>query len=125
MKRNLDLYRDILLKHEELSEDNGIVEFDPDDFPGEALEIVEAHVELLGDAGFLVPADGLIGSETLLAGRMTYYGHEFLDTVRDPEVWRKTKEVGEQVGTGALDVLAEIAKGFLKTQIKRLTGVEV
>ena len=125
MKKQADLYREILLKHEEFSENNGIVDFEPEHFPDYPIEIVEAHVELLCDAGYLVHEAGLIGSDTLLVGRMTYDGHEFLDTVRNPEVWRKTKEVSEQVGTGALDLLSQIAKGFLKTQIKRLTGVEV
>ncbi|MCK0551051.1 DUF2513 domain-containing protein [Pseudomonas syringae] len=32
--------------------------------------------------------------------RLTYKGHEFLDTVRDEEIWRRTKAGG--VGLGLL-----------------------
>lgn len=56
---------------------------------------------------------------------LTWEGHEFLESVRDAEIWKKTKGAASSIGSFGLDTLKELAKGFIKTKIKDHTGVEL
>ena len=58
-------------------------------------------------------------------GNLTNCGHDFLDSVRDPEIWNKTKAAAEGIGGWTLDMMKDLASGFLKTKIKKHTGVEL
>lgn len=42
-------------------------------------------------------------------GNLTYIGHEFLDNIRDPEIWKKTKEAASKVGKFSITTLASYA----------------
>jgi Hypothetical protein (DUF2513) len=55
----------------------------------------------------------------------TWRGHDFIDSVRDPEIWRKTKEGAQAAGGFTIELLRELAKGFIKTQIEKHTGVKL
>jgi hypothetical protein len=61
----------------------------------------------------------------MAAKRLTWSGHEFLDNVRDPEIWRRTKEGADKVGGFSLEVLGASAKGFIKKQVSEKTGSEL
>lgn len=50
---------------------------------------------------------------------------EYLDDIRDPDIWRQTKEGANQVGGFSLDVLRALAKGLVKKNIEKHTGVEI
>jgi hypothetical protein len=54
---------------------------------------------------------------------LTWHGHEFLDSVRDPEIWRVAKEGAAKVGSFSIETLGALAKGFIKTKIEQHTGV--
>ncbi len=126
MKRDMDFVRQILLAVERS-------EHDPRGWMREGVEGIDAttlsyHVQLLAEAGFLVAQDlQHLGAEGYVfrPKRLTWAGHEFLDDVRDPEVWRRTKEGAQSVGSFSLDVLAALAKGFIKKRIKDTTGIDV
>jgi hypothetical protein len=57
--------------------------------------------------------------------RLTWAGHDFVDAVRDPDIWRKTKNGVEATGSFTFEILRDLAKGFIKTKIKEHTGVEL
>lgn len=57
--------------------------------------------------------------------RMTWQGHEFLDTVRDDVVWQKTQEQLKKVGNFGIEGIKALAKGFLKQQVKKQTGIDL
>ncbi len=40
---------------------------------------------------------------------LTWQGHEFLDAVRDKDIWTKTLDVAKQGGTNSLSALFDIA----------------
>lgn len=42
-------------------------------------------------------------------GNLTYSGHEFLDSIRDPKIWKLTKEKAGKIGSFALSTLAAYA----------------
>jgi len=56
---------------------------------------------------------------------LTWHGHEFLDAIRDPEIWRRTKEGANKAGGFTVSLLADLAKGLIKTQIEKHTGVKL
>lgn len=124
MKLDKDLVREILLAVEASKEDP--LEWIQIDLEGrEALEI-SYHVMLLHEAGLIVGQD-LSTDDGLewLPKRLTYKGHEFLDTVRDGEVWRRTKAGAEKAGVAGLGVLLELGKAYGKEVLKEKLGIEL
>ncbi len=125
MKRNPDLERQILLT----------IEANPDDpMAWVSLEGLadyssrekSYHVLLLHDAGLIEANDASTISETEWhPTRLTMAGHQYLEAIRDPDVWRQTKENAQKIGNFSLDVLSALAKGFVRTKIKNLTGYDV
>ena len=93
MKRNWEVIREILIKLEELpNTDSGL---QLSDFPSEKAYEYAYHVELLIEAGIvegqMSKAAGP-GPAHFFAHRLTWTGHEFLDSVRSSTVWSKTKK---------------------------------
>ncbi len=46
---------------------------------------------------------------------ITWNGHEYLDNIRDPKVWKTTKTVASKVASVSLPIMGEIAKVQLMT----------
>ncbi len=115
MKLDKDLVREILLQVEANPDPMGWTELE---FPGRSDEDVAYQVENLNEAGFL-HADNLTSSSGYdwRAKQLTYEGHEFLETVRDPEIWRDTKEAAKKIGSSSVEVLFEIGKNFVKQKL--------
>jgi hypothetical protein len=89
MKLDKDLVREILMAIETDTTDpkTGI----DLKIPKRSSREISYHVELLREAGFVLANDAGYLADSMSIWRptrMTYKGHEFLDTVRDPEVWR-------------------------------------
>ena len=123
MKRDLELIRSILLSIEELSKgdwdsvDLTHLEVNPDK--------LYYHFKLLHQSGYIDGIDQqLMNFNGFIPQELTTHGHDFLDTIRDDVIWTKTKEIGNKSGAFTFDLLSEIAKGLIKTQIKKYTGVE-
>nr|WP_176704158.1 DUF2513 domain-containing protein [Pseudomonas sp.]QDK64831.1 hypothetical protein pA16J1_p17 [Pseudomonas sp.] len=126
MKLDQDLVREILLAVEDTSHS-----------PEESITLtlenrtsqeVSYHVMLLDEAGFLVGNDASFMEDVFpvwQVKRLTYKGHEFLDTVRDSEVWRRTKAGAEQAGGAGLGFLLEIGKAYGKQVFKERLGIEL
>ncbi|MDX1071080.1 DUF2513 domain-containing protein [Sinorhizobium medicae] len=124
MKRDMDLVRDLLLQIEEFDQGyGGDVEIEPGDHEP---QVVAEHLRLLLEArlieGDAVPDDEY-AFDHILPTRLTWSGHDFLETVRDPEIWKKTKEGALSAKGFTLDLLQDLAKGFIKKQIEERTGI--
>jgi hypothetical protein len=121
MKRDLELIRKILLVVEDEQ---------PQSLPDESSERIGYHVQLLLDAGFVEGKVmwSQVGEAYIPHGyvvqRITMAGHDYLDSVRDPKVWTKTKSVLENVGgSAALEVVKDVAVKITAELIKPfLTG---
>ena len=128
MKRDLDLIRDLLLQIEEKYDGNfGMLEINYHGEVGspEFQKTVE-HIYLMGEAGLIEVRDhSHMSGREYSPKRMTWWGHDFLDSIRDPEVWDQTKKLANKAGAGSLDLVGDIAKGFIKTKIKQHTGIDV
>ncbi len=55
---------------------------------------------------------------------LTWEGHEYLDSIRDPEIWDKVASAADEIGSFGIDTLKTLAKGFIKTKIKEHTGID-
>ena len=115
MKLEKDLVREILLQVEAWPDPRGWVDFN---IPDHSKILLAEHIHLLDEAGFL-DADDVTDTSGYdwQAKRLTYEGHEFLNTVRDPEIWRLTKETAKKTGTASVHALFEIGKGYAKQKL--------
>lgn len=126
MKRNLDLIRDVMLYLESKDgnkpcwgEELPLPQYDPMD--------LAYHSNLLAQADLIdfepvKTENGRIIK--CLVFSLSWKGHEYLDTIRDPDVWAKTKEGAKRVGGFGLDMLTAFARALIKSKVKELTGVE-
>ena len=122
--RDMDLIRDILLVTENKCEADSFYTFEDGLFAGFTEEEIYMHSKLLFEKGFLRKTPQTLSYSVCVSG-LTWEGYDFLDSVRDPEIWRKTKETANKAGGFTIDILGGIAKGLIKTQVEKYTGVEL
>ncbi|MDQ7915853.1 DUF2513 domain-containing protein [Pseudomonas sp. 102515] len=130
MRRDMDLIRVIMLKLEDWDKSPGAIISSPhigEDFPieGYTPEQVEYHYMLIVenrwiDTGGSRPTFGFFYFRAL-----TGEGHDFVDSVRDEEVWAMTRDGAKKAGAFTLELLGQLAKGFAKKQIEKHTGIEL
>jgi hypothetical protein len=119
MKRDLDLIREILLHIEGGQQYDGTREFycskpEEMDLAGCTDEEFIYHFTLLVEEGYI---DGATTIVNVVVRRLTSRGHDFLDDIRDPGVWKQVKiRLGSLSGV-ALAVVAEIAKSEIKKHL--------
>jgi len=106
MKRDMDVIRSLLLWMEEQ---------DSDVFLLPALPAMPDHESTMAHAQMLI-SGGFIDVSHRYTLRISWAGHEFLDKVRDPDIWRKTKEGAERVGSWSVKLLADLAAGFIRAK---------
>ena len=109
MKRDMDLIRKILITIEEAPP--GFVKFNGED---------ARHVELMVDAGLLFASIVPAGRGDIYANveRLSWAGHDFLNSMRDETIWRKAKEKVLIPGASwTFDILKEWAKYELQKQL--------
>lgn len=129
MKRDMDLIRELLLKLEALPmRRGGIVTIGPDDeeiaVPGYDPDQIDYHLSQIRKAGFIDEggAHPMVG---IGFRSLTWAGHDFIDSVRDPDIWAKTKKGAEEAKGFTFDLLRDLAKGLIKKQIEEYTGVKL
>ena len=124
MKLDKDLLREILLAIE--ANDQPPLGWMTLKIDGQAPELVSYHVMLLHEAGFILGEKlGGLNHFKWEPKRLTYQGHEFLDTVRDSQVWELTKTGAEKVGSASLGLLLELGKAYGKQVLKERLGIEL
>ena len=116
MERNWDTIREILLEAESIKPEAAIVlsNFDPD----RAYE-VSYHAELLEEAGLvhatILKAMGS-GPTQFHIYRLTWQGHELLDSIRNESIWSKTKStIADKGGVMTFELIKSVAIDLAKT----------
>ena len=127
MKRNMDLIRDLLFHFEQKqgNRPDGNVEITSYD----RYEIAY-HLILLAQGGYIdyeasrskTNRNRLIN---VIPGNLTWEGHELLETMRDTEIWQRTKGGAAQIGSFGIDVIKALAKGYIRKKVKKLTDIEL
>jgi len=90
MKRDMDLFRALLLEIEKLPA-NG--KWTGIEVEGYSPEEVAYHIRLAQDAGFIIAKFLVDEADIFMVERLTYTGHEFLDAARQDTLWQKAKEI--------------------------------
>ena len=130
MTRDMDLVRDLLLQIEADPKLNGIgmyvVGTDAGEgrfeVPGRSNQEVVYHLRQLIEAGYIKGKLTLTGAGF---SQLTWQGHELLDSIRDPEAWRRTKEGARKVGSASLDFMWQLAKAYGKQLAKEKLGLDL
>ncbi|WLH18794.1 DUF2513 domain-containing protein [Pseudomonas simiae] len=127
MRRDMDLLRLLLLKLEVLHEDaHSICVYQYDELMVEGFtpDQVAYHLDLATEAG-LVDQGGNGVMNGFMFRRLTWEGHDFVDAVRDNDIWKKTRQGASAAGGFSVDLLKDLAKGFIRKKISEHTGVEI
>lgn len=120
MKRDMDLVRETLLKVEAANEPN-FADLLKEDATDQELEALTYNVGLLVDEGFLTGIEAhTLAQRNWMTLSLTWKGHEFLDTLRDPTVWERTKVIAAKAGGGGLQVLLDVGKAVIVEAAKGL-----
>lgn len=119
MKRDMNLIRLLLLEQESGESPPELEQFD--------VPLVVYNCELMLDAGLIEGhvVQGPDGSAVAVSiMRMTWAGHDFLDSCRDPEIWHKAKEKLLKPGISwSFSILTEFLKAEAQRQLGPLLGV--
>ena len=126
MKRNYDCVRSVLLTveksktiDEELNINPVTVETIFEQLPKYEDSEILYTIEKLKEAGYINAAlhfaaghfiDGTVSS-------ITYSGHEYLDNIREPEVWRKVKAMLKNAGATTLPLISQAAKMLIGSRL--------
>ena len=126
MKLNYDCVRSVLLTveksktiDEELNLNPLAVETIFEQLPKYEDSEILYTIEKLKEAGYINAAlhfaaghfiDGTVSS-------ITYSGHEYLDNIREPEVWRKVKAMLKNAGASTLPLISQAAKMLIGSQL--------
>lgn len=132
--RDMDLVRDLLLQIEggrtqfttRSSEESvilGISDEEAPQSPEEARKLAE-HLALIEGKRLIEIKFRAISGEVWVE-RLTWEGHDFLDTIRDDEVWRRTKAGASKVGGWSLDLIKDIAIASAKQYAKERLGLDL
>lgn len=129
MKRDMDTVRELLIRIEAVELPVGtptaqVITSTEITRPGEDPAAIAYHLGLLVDAGF-VRLFRKLGPGLIAVSGLTWAGHDLLDSVRDPEIWRQTKEGASKAGGFTVDLLGDLAKGLIKTQVEKYTGIKL
>src|SRR4051812_47450662 len=115
MKRDMELVRELLLKIEDAKKPPSMSDFVPVN-ETERFKLASYNMHMLVEEIGLVTGIGMDvgeqGNETedWEDLRLTWRGHDFLDSIRDPAVWSQTKEGAKKLGGASFDMFIELAK---------------
>ena len=117
MKLNHDCIRDVLLDIEEhstlgkfftieqMTDREKLSKYSAKEITYTLVKLKEANII---DASFQPPINNGIYYFANI-GNLTYSGHEFLDNIRDPKIWKITKDKAGKIGSFAISTLAACA----------------
>ncbi len=81
-------------------------------------ETIAYHLLLMGEAGLMLVEDSTTFSGIdAMPIRLTWAGHEFLESVRDDGQWRTVKAQTEKAGGLVFDVIKNIAIEIMLRQL--------
>ena len=120
MKRDLNLIRKMLLRIEELDSTKHKITIssflDLCDNP----VIISLHIELLADSYYIEISEPIYvkNIKDFLIYRLTSDGYDYLDSIREASIWKKTSDKLIQVGgSAALDVVKSLAISVVKDRL--------
>lgn len=55
----------------------------------------------------------LSNQPTIIVSSITTNGHRFLDSIRSPEIWRKTKSKLKSLGSVSIEIISQVAASVI------------
>lgn len=125
----MDLIRELLLKLEALPMRPGsIAHITPDEpevqVEGYTIDQLDYHLSQIAEAG-LIDQGGARPMRGIGFRALTWEGHDLADSIRDVEVWSKTKKGAAVAGGFTVELLRDLAKGLVKKKIEDHTGIKL
>lgn len=117
MKRDMDLVRAILFVVEEHPEGFAPREIKIDLYTDERIAY---HAYIMNEARLVVATDTThLGSTSpqAMVIRLTWAGHEFLDSAREPARWQKAKEIIKKVGGASIAVWTAVLTDLVQKNL--------
>lgn len=116
MKRDWEIIREILLKAEALEPGKTLR---PESFEENSIQTIAYHLSLMQEAGLVhctvIEISGGIHFELY---RLTWEGHEFLDSTRDDTVWRNIKStILSKSSNMSFDIIKTVASEMFKSLV--------
>lgn len=98
---------------------SSIKDFDKDEISYCCLKLAEADyidISTVSMTGSLVPGIKSVND-------ITFYGHEFLNNIRDDVIWKNVKSIGTKIGSTSISALSQIATGVITELIRHQFGI--
>lgn len=118
MKLNTECLRDLLLYLEEnLSATNPVIvnNLTLNNYSQEDLIYT---ADKLREAGFLnCTKKSFDNMPFIMIHSITYQGHQFLDSIRDKNIWTETKAKASKIASVSLPILQEVASTIIKVKL--------
>lgn len=96
-----------VLRLEEILQSDRLSEFNEDEIKYVLIKLADAEY---------ITGQPQYGSNELVyfdCQGLTWNGHQFLDTIRDPKVWKKTKEIASKLTSVSITMLSSIGSQVL------------
>lgn len=130
MKLDMDLVRQLLFFFESKAGRGHILSSDIKIEGRDDQDVFQYHLARMYEAGFLVceltrsksTPDRTI---TVIPFELTWSGHQFLETIRDDEVWRRVKAGAYHIGNFSFEVLKDVAKGIVRKKLKEWSDLNI
>lgn len=122
MKRDMDLIRLLLLYMENKTATEGILDRSIT-VDGYTETQIGLHLNMMADAGLLVFEASKTKSGRIIETypfELSWKGFEYLDIIRDPEVWRESKLAAKKIGGASFDMLI----AFAQATVMQLLGIK-
>ena len=116
MSRDNELVRELLLEAERDSPKSIMCAMTLN--PSEEMENRWYHLQLLCD-------QGLMTHRGRSFYRLTNDGHDFAEAIKSNKIWSKTKQAVGDAGGTTIDILKQVAVGYLKQEISQKIGVSL
>ena len=121
MRRNMEIVRELLIK---ISIGTENLSYDPTTPEG---KLYIYHIEIIEQAGFIKYErlfEDMIPMVYVDEVRLTWSGNDYLDAVKNDNIWKKIKEVIKAKGLELGDVPFSVIIELGKKQVKDLVGLE-
>jgi hypothetical protein len=128
MKRDMELVRELLLKIADASKPLNFSDLVTGRRErAEEYTVAAYHMQMLVEEARLVrgiDASTMSGKDWIQL-ELTWFGQDFVDSIRDPTVWDHTKEGAKKLGGVSWDILLSLAKAYVKAEAKKRLNIDI
>lgn len=97
------------LKLGHITDEEGLSEYSEEDIYYAASKLVESK--------FIIPANKEVAPKVMIIKEISWFGHDYLDSIRDSKVWTEVKEKTKSFSSVAFEVVKSVAVEVTKQMI--------